>query len=282
MPVFDPKDDFYDRISGAFDQAAGTYDEVYQANRVMAWMRQESLATLRHTFKPGSRLLEVGCGTGEEALALSREHYTIVATDLSPAMIETARAKARASGNDRVTWLDLPAGRLADLPADAGPAPFDGAFSSFGALNCEPDLDRVAHGLHRLLCPGAKLVCSVMNRFCAWEIAWGLVHLRPKQAFRRLAGSWIEAGLASPEGRLTVASRYYGPRGFARAFAPHFRLQRVRAFPVLIPPPYLSHLWDRAPTLFARLENSERRLSALFPFSHLGDHSLLVLTRDKG
>jgi ubiquinone/menaquinone biosynthesis C-methylase UbiE len=280
MPAHDSRDTYYVQVSQAFDQAARNYDALYQANPIMAWMRRENLATLRDTFAPGSRLLEIGCGTGDEALALSRAGYRIVATDISPAMVQAAHTKARAGGADKVTWLALPAGQLADLAGDYGPGSFDGAYASFGALNCEPDLAPVAAALERLLRAGAALVCSVMNRWCAWEIGWALSHLRPGRAFRRLGRGWIDAGLASPEGRLSVPTRYYSPRGFARLFGPRFRVRQVRGLPVFLPPPYLAHLLDRHSDLFRRLEGIERRLGHRYPFRCLGDHTLLVLVRE--
>jgi SAM-dependent methyltransferase len=279
MPSYESPNTHYAQVSHAFDQAAQSYDPHYQANPVMAWLRDESLQVLRTTFAPGSQLLEIGCGTGDEALALGRAGYRVVATDISAAMIETAQAKAE-PGAAGVQWLVLPAGQLANLLGRYGPGSFDGAYASFGALNCEPDLDRAAAAVSDLLRPGAPFVCSVMNRWCAWEILWGLVHLRPRQAFRRLKHGWLDAGLASSQGRLSVPTRYYSPRSFARHFEPSFRVQQVRGLPVLLPPPYLAHLLQRFPVAFSRLEEIERRIRDRYPFSSMGDHTLLVMLRE--
>jgi ubiquinone/menaquinone biosynthesis C-methylase UbiE len=279
MPARDTRSGHYDRVAGAFDAASQNYDTLYQANPVMAWLRDENLAVLQATFPPGARLLEIGCGTGDEAITLARAGYRIVATDISPSMIEAAAAKAQAAGAGGITWRALPAGRLAEMAGDYGRGAFDGAYASFGALNCEPDLAPVAAALARLLGPGAALVCSVMNRWCAWEIAWGLLHLRPRQALRRIGRDEVAAGLAAPGGRLSVPTRYYSPRALARAFAPHFAVRRVRALPVVLPPPYLAHLVARRPGALARLARLDRRLRDRFPFRSLGDHTLMVLAR---
>ena len=279
MPNQELPNSYYAHVSQAFDQAAQSYDLLYQANPVMAWLRRESLDVLQSTFLPASQLLEIGCGTGDEALALERSGHKIVATDISTTMIDMAQAKA-VSGAGQVTWRVLPAGQLADLVGDYGTSFFDGAYASFGALNCEPDLMQTVMTLTDLLRPGAPLVCSIMNRWCMWEIGWGLLHLRPSQAFRRLRTGWIEAGLASQEGRLAVPTRYYSPRGFAHQFEPSFRLQQVRGLPVLLPPPYLGHLLDRYPAVFSRLESIERRLRDRYPFCSMGDHTLLIMIRE--
>ncbi|MGD8472877.1 MAG: class I SAM-dependent methyltransferase [Anaerolineae bacterium] len=271
--------DHYGQIAQAFDRAAGTYDELYQRNSIMAWMRAESLATLRAGFAPGGHLLELGCGTGEEALALSQLGYQVVATDVSPMMIEKARAKAQAIRAPGVTWQALPAGQLAELTVDYGLGAFDGAYSSFGALNCEPELGSVAVALFDLLRPGAVLICSVMNRWCMWEMLWALLHMQPRTAFRRLARGWVAAGLAGADGRLAVRTRYYGPRGFVRAMEPYFKQIAVRGLPVFLPPPYLDHLPAQYPDLLARLEALERQFGSRFPFYSLGDHFLVTMVR---
>ena len=154
----------------------------------MVWLRQENLALLQGTFPPGSRLLEIGCGTGDEALHLARAGCRVLATDISPGMAAQTQAKARAAGlADQVNALALPAGGLDALhPA----LPFDGAYASFGGLNCEPHLAHVAAALADLLRPGAAFVCSVMGRWCLFELAWFALHGRPRTAVRRLRRGW--------------------------------------------------------------------------------------------
>jgi ubiquinone/menaquinone biosynthesis C-methylase UbiE len=271
--------EYYKGLSNAFDTAAQSYDRLYQANPIMAWMRRENLAAIRAAFAPGSRLLEIGCGTGDEALALAREGYQIVATDISAGMIAAARTKAQAEGIRGVTWRSLPASGLSELACDDRFELFDGAFASFGALNCEPDLGPIADTLARLVRPKGALVCSVMNRWCIWEIGWGLLHLRPGTGFRRVGPGQQPAGLASPDGDNSVLVRYHTPGTFVRAFAPHFDLKKLSALPVLLPPPYLSHLVERWPALLDQGKYLERRLCHRFPFHSLGDHFLVVLTR---
>ncbi len=268
----------YLNTARAFDAIAPDYDAVYgpAGNTVMAWLRRESLALLQETFPPGSRLLEIGCGTGDEALCLARAGYTILATDVSPAMAAQTRAKACAAGlADRVTALALPAGRLNALrPAD----PFDGAYASFGVLNCEPNLPLLNAALARLLQPGAAFVCSVMARWSPFEIAWFLLHARSRAAFRRLRQGWQSASVAGAEGaQANVAVRYLSVGEMARAFAPAFIIERTFSLPLLLPPPYLDNLFRRYRGLFGRLEPWERRLRERWPWRTMGDHVALVL-----
>ncbi|MEE8370243.1 MAG: class I SAM-dependent methyltransferase [Dehalococcoidia bacterium] len=264
----------------AFDAIAPDYDAAYgpDSNAMMAWLRQESLALLQETFPPGSRLLEIGCGTGDEALYLAQAGYTILATDISTRMAARTHAKARAAGlADRVTTLALPGGCLDALRP---PLPFDGAYASFGSLNCEPKLPRMADALAGLLRPGAAFVCSVMGRWCLFELAWFLLHGRPRTAFRRLPRGWQPASVTGSEGfQVSVLVRYLSVEEVARVFAPAFTVERVLALPLFLPPPYLENLFRRHRVLFGRLEVWERRLRERWPWRYLGDHVALVLRK---
>ena len=266
----------------AFDAIAPSYDAAYgpEANEVMAWMRRESLAVLERTFPAGSRLLEIGCGTGEEAIALARGGRDVVATDISPAMARLALTKARASGQgDRVTAVALPA-RCLDALCPGADALFDGAYASFGSLNCEPELEPVMGALARLVRPGGAFVCSVMARCCPFEIAWYLAHARPQQAFRRFRG-WQQAPVAGEGMEVSVGVHYLGAGDILAACPDRtgFSLEKLMSLPLLQPPPYLDALFRRRRTLFRRLEPWERRLRERRPWRGWGDHILLVLRR---
>ena len=269
------------QVAAAFDRIAPDYDAAYLGmgdqggNAAMRWMRQESLALLRATFPPGSRLLEIGCGTGDEAVALAREGRTVLATDISPGMVDQTRAKAVAAGVEgRVDAVAIAAAHLASLAIDA---PFDGAYASFGALNCEPDLHAVGQALDRLVRPGGKVVLSVMGRTCLFEIAWYLAHGRPGRAFRRLRGGWHAAPVAGRDGvQVSVPTRYLAVGQLRRAM-PSFYVERMMALPLLLPPPYAASLYRRWPRLHRALQPIERCLRGWPLWRRLGDHTVLIL-----
>ncbi|MFN8447316.1 MAG: class I SAM-dependent methyltransferase [Anaerolineae bacterium] len=92
-------------------------------------------------------ILELGCGTGEDALYLAGRGVRVTATDASPAMLAVARAKTADQPLVFVQPLDLNA-----LPADF-PA-FDGVFANFGVLNCLTDWRPLAAWLAQRIPPG--------------------------------------------------------------------------------------------------------------------------------
>lgn len=270
----------YTALAAAFDQVAPDYDVLYgpQGNLLMRRLRQENLERLAAAFPLSGRLLEIGCGTGEEALALARLGHYVLATDVSPAMaLRTASRAHRAGLADRVQALALPAGGLAALMPTR---PFDGAYASFGALNCEPELEQFARTLGRLLPPGAPFVTTVMARWAPAEVLWYLAHLQPGRAFRRWRRGWQPAAVqGQADRRVQVPVRYYAAGELARIFAPAFKLERQQACLLLLPPPYLEEVYRRYRPLFDRLEPWEARLRARRPWSGMGDHLALTFRR---
>jgi ubiquinone/menaquinone biosynthesis C-methylase UbiE len=279
-PTNNSKGQNYEALAGAFDQVAPHYDAQYgpQSNLVMSWMRQESVALLKGTFPPESQLLEIGCGTGEEAMHLAQAGHKVLATDISQKMAGQTSIKARAAGlRDRITCLTIPAGYLGALKPDKA---FDGAFASFGSLNCEPALDRLVAVLADLLRPGAAFVCSVMARWCPMEIAWYLGHGQPRQAFRRVHRGWQLASLPGVNGEpVNLRVRYFSISEMKRVFSPAFVMERARAFPLLLPPPYLDSAYRKHRTTFDLLEPWELRLRDRWPWRGFGDHFVMVFRR---
>lgn len=264
----------------AFDELAPDYDSLYSSrvNPMMAWMRRENLGLLQEIFPGGSWLLEIGSGTGEEAVALAQAGYTVLASDISPAMVRRTAAKVLEAGlGDRVTSVVLAASQIdALLPMTH----FDGAFSSFGSLNLEPDLNRFVSALSRLLKPGANFVCTVVARWCLFEQLWFLSHGQPRLGMRRLRKGWQIASLSGAgEKNVLIPVRPFTARALKKIFQPYFVLERQFSLPLLLPPPYLARLYTRFKRQFDRLLPLERRLRTLWPLRGTGDHLALVFRR---
>ncbi|WP_017593050.1 SIP domain-containing protein [Nocardiopsis potens] len=96
-------------------------------------------------------VLDVGCGTGENALHLAERGHDVVGVDFSPAALERARAKAAARGArvrfEQADALDLPAGRDYDTVVDSA------LFHVFDA----GERPRYTASLHRVCRPGGRV-----------------------------------------------------------------------------------------------------------------------------
>jgi ubiquinone/menaquinone biosynthesis C-methylase UbiE len=77
---------------------------------------------------PGMEVLDVAAGTGNLAVAAARRGARVVASDLTPRMVELGRERSVAEGLD-IEWREADA---EDLPFDDGR--FDVAASTFGAM----------------------------------------------------------------------------------------------------------------------------------------------------
>jgi SAM-dependent methyltransferase len=210
--------------------------------------------------------------------ALGRRGVRVLAIDVAPGMVARATERARVAGvSGQVATRRMAAAEIEGLVGEFGVGAFDGAYSSFGALNCEPDLAGVARGLAALVRPGGYLVCSVMNRFYPWEVVWFLARGRGRAACRRWRG-WIEAPVSAAL-TATVPCRYLHPNEFARFFGRAFSVHECRALPLLLPPPYVTARWADLGPLSRRLARWERWLGSSFPCNRWGDHFLMCLRR---
>jgi demethylmenaquinone methyltransferase/2-methoxy-6-polyprenyl-1,4-benzoquinol methylase len=133
-------------VRSMFDRIAPVYDLM---NRVMTagldqrWRR----LTVEATVRPGDRVLDACCGTGDLAIAaLKAGADEVVGLDFSPRMLERARAKQQT-----VTWLD---GDVMAMPFEAGR--FDAATVGFGVRNVA-DLPGALAELRRVLGPRGRI-----------------------------------------------------------------------------------------------------------------------------
>lgn len=105
-------------------------------------------------LRPGDRLLDVGCGAGQFAIAFAAMEYLVTAADISPAMI------TRAHGNAALADVTLDF-LVADLDAIPVPEPGYDAIHARMTLQFVPDLAAALSHLRRLLRPDGRLYASV-------------------------------------------------------------------------------------------------------------------------
>ena len=255
----------------AFDTLAPGYDALWTRSVIGRSQRRVVWHAAQKVFEPGKHILELNCGTGEDALFLARAGMSVTACDASLAMIREAEARKAAENPDAaIRFLSLASENLADVSQLPSPRHFDGVFSNFSGLNCVHDLGAVARAIHARLTLGAPLLLCLSTRFCLWEMAFYLLQGRPRKAFRRCSG----VSEASLHGR-RFAVYYPTLLQVRRAFSPGFRLTSVSAVGLAVPPSYLEAWSAHHPRLFAALERFDRILRNVPGLRVLGDHMLL-------
>lgn len=139
-------------IQAMFDEVAPRYDllnRLLSARQDVTWRRKAARAL---ELAPSSRVLDLCCGTGDQAMALHEESMQLLAADFSLPMVHLARSKFAALGTDRPRGI---VADVLDLPLPAGC--FDAITVSFGLRNVE-DLRRALTEMHRVLAPGGRAI----------------------------------------------------------------------------------------------------------------------------
>jgi demethylmenaquinone methyltransferase / 2-methoxy-6-polyprenyl-1,4-benzoquinol methylase len=185
----------FDRISPVYDAMNG----VMTLGLDQRWRRLAAAAVVR----PGDRVLDACCGTGDLALAAREAGGEVTGVDFSGAMLERARRKS--------TDIDWVRGDLLALPFED--ESFDAATVGFGIRNVA-DLEAGLRELGRVLRPGGRLACLEITR--------------PRGLLRPFFRLWFD-GLVPLAGRVLPGGaaytylpasvrRFPGPRDLAGAF----------------------------------------------------------------
>jgi ubiquinone/menaquinone biosynthesis C-methylase UbiE len=131
----------------------------------------------------GQEVLDVAAGDGNFAVACAREGASVVASDLSPGMVERGRARSQAEGYD-IDWVEADAEAL---PFDD--ASFDCVGSVFGAM-IAPRPRLVAEELFRVVRPGGTVGMTAWTKegFTAELFALGRSYAPPSD--QPLSDEW--------------------------------------------------------------------------------------------
>jgi len=250
----------------AFDAVADAFDTRFDPWLSVAAQRRAVRQQLLATFPAGSRLLEIGGGTGTDAAWMVAHGRHVLLTDASPAMVKAAAVKL---GEGAVEVL---AAEHLDRLAVRGER-FDGVFSNFAALNCVTDLAPVGRSLGQLVRPGGHALLVLFGCFCPGEMVAEAAHGRFSTMFRRSKCGDVPASLGGR--KFTV--RYHRRRDLVRAMAPWFRPTGTRAIGLFVPPSAAEPWISRHPSLLNLLEAGDRLAAG--PLAVLGDHILYAFER---
>jgi SAM-dependent methyltransferase len=257
----------------AFEGIAPHFDSRFGKWQSVAAQRRAVRRALIAAWPPGGHILEVGGGTGEDALWLARQGFRVTLTDVSPRMVALADAKLRPLGSkaERVAAEEMQ--DFAVRHFAQGGEQFGGVFSNFAPLNCVEDLAPVGRALARLVRPGGSVLLVMFGIASPGEILVESLRGRPHQALRRFRRGAVPARVGDRHFTVT----YHRGAALRQAMQPWFTLTERRGIGIFVPPSAAEPWISRHPHLLTLLENLDRL--AARPLAALGDHILYRFTR---
>ena len=260
-----------------FDLMATTYDADFaesatgRAQRRRVWKYLTPL--LNEAGRP-LQILEINCGTGEDAIQLASLGHQVIATDASQAMIEKARDKSLQI-SDKTAIPEFRRCAFERLIPSFEGKEFDLVVSNFGGLNCiDPiSLRSLAKDLYSLTNKNGRLFLVVMGTCCIREILHYCMRGKFKTAFRRFNKS-VNFNVKG----FSIRVFYYSPRTLSTLFNSSFQLQKKYPVGIFLPPTYLEEKYLKLPKKLTRLEKLENSLGHPI-FSGLADHYCAIFNK---
>ncbi len=261
------------QVALAFTGQSAIFDQLYATNGIVVYKRERVRQFLLKYLNPGSRILELNAGTGDDAIFLAKQGHHVHATDISTGMQTRLREKVLLHGmNDFVSQEVCSFTSLENL-SDKGP--FDCIFSNFAGLNCTGDLPKVLASFEHLLKPGGSVVLVVLPGFCLWETLL-MFKGKFKTAFRRFFSS---GGRKARIDDAFFTCWYYSPGFISRALNQNFKRKELEGLCTIVPPSYIEKFPEKFPRLYSRLCRMENNLKGRWPWKYIGDYYIISLQK---
>lgn len=251
-----------------FDDQAADYDRRFSNTYLGKYYRKRVQKIIKNYWNGDKEILEINAGTGEDAVFLAELGNRVLATDISPRMLEIIEEKSKLKNlegqieikNLAIETMDLLDGRS-----------FDGLLSNFGGLNCVEDLEAFAKITSKLIKKDGVVILCIMGPLVPWEWVWFSLRLKFKKAFRRAWGktTWRGAFIRYP--------KHTKLKKIMKAAS--FKCVEQNALGVFMPPSYANEMAENWPRFFDLVGRIEERISKLYGMNYLADHYLLAFKR---
>jgi ubiquinone/menaquinone biosynthesis C-methylase UbiE len=257
----------------AFSNQSVVFDELYAADTIIGYKRKRVRDHILQYLKPGSSILELNSGTGEDALFFAQKGFKVHATDISKGMQQQLCEKVvNADMQQRVSNELCSYTQLEHLN---NKGPYDLVFSNFAGLNCTGELDKVLSSFTGLLNPGGMVTLVVLPKFCLWETLL-VFKGKFKTAFRRFFSS--KGRKAHVEG-VYFDCFYYNPSYIKKRLKQDFEVLGIEGLCTIVPPSYIEGFAEKHPRVYKVLTGWEDKLKATWPFKYVGDYYIISLKK---
>ena len=264
-------------LTQAFDTSASSYDSGFTGTPIGKLQRKRIRNYLRAYFeirKGPLRILELNCGTGEDAIWLANQGHDVLAVDISSEMIKVANKKGaskRCKGQLHFETADI-----RSIDKHVGGEAFDLVFSNFGGLNClsSKEISDLSFQLQDLLSEQASIILVVMPKKCFVEDLYLFSHMDFAQIGRRNGNTKLPVSV----GGFEVATWYHSPKAMQHIFDDE-RIVTSHIFAVGFTPSYLNPFFRHKRVLFFMWALLGRFFSCIRPTANYADHYLIHFER---
>ena len=260
------------KLRQVFNSYADYYDDHFTRSVIGKAQRSQVWRILKLYIRRKLNILEINCGTGEDALRLASLRHRVLATDISDKMIKICKQK------QGFTLPDLVFIRSAfqELDQRVIEGSFDLIFSNFGGLNClsPEDTKTMIPVFFNLLKPGGRLFLVYMSPNCQWEKFYYWLKRKPSLTLRR----HMEGSAKVRIGGFYLDIWYYSPRSLEKLYAPYFLYEKIYPIGLFVPPTFLEHYFIKHKRILRLLEWVDKVLG--FPgLARFSDHFAVVFKK---
>ena len=257
----------------AFDKQSLLFDEIYGNDTIIQYKRARVRAHVEELIQPGSAILELNAGTGEDAVYFATKGHMVHATDISGSMLDKLAAKAKDNGLAEKITQECCSYTQLDTLLHKGP--YDCIFSNFAGLNCTNELDKVLNSFSPLVKHGSIVTLVILPEFCLWEF---LLVLKGKftTAFRRFAGK--KGARSHIEGEYFTCW-YYNPSYIKKHLKKDFEHVQTEGLCTFVPPSYIKYFAERHPFAYRILCRIENRTRFYWPWRSIGVYYIISFRR---
>jgi len=257
--------------SEVFDIYAKTYDEHFTNSLIGMAQREQVYQHVSRRFSDNIKnVLEVNCGTGQDALWFSEKGVTVLATDVSEGMIEIAKRKVN---NNKVEFKKIASQQIDVLFPDM----FNLIFSNFGGLNClnHNELIDFKKGCSKLQQKDDLLIFVIMGTQCWWEQLYFKFKKDKIKANRRINKLGVETVINDKK----FLTYYYTPNYFKELFFDGYDFLQVKPIGLFVPPSYLEPYFVNREITFNFLIWLDKLFGKFSFLSNYADHYIIVFKK---
>jgi ubiquinone/menaquinone biosynthesis C-methylase UbiE len=258
-------------MKASFDKAAQNYDKTFSHSEIGKLQRNLVYHHLEKLLSNQQQnILEINCGTGEDAIWLAKKNHSIIATDISNEMIAVAKTK---ESHQNLNFCQADSITISEQFKDKK---FDSIFSNFGGLNCltVDELTIFFKNSTSILSEKGKLILVIMPKNTLWEKIYFILKRKFKSSFRRTK----KIAFANVDGT-SVPTYYYNPKDIVNLTNANFDCLEVKPIGFFIPPSYLEPFFKNKKGLLQFLYTLETKIKNWSFLSKYADHYLIVLQK---